>query len=210
MGAWGVGIREDDFVLDVEGEFRDQLKDGKSVAEASQFVHQRYASSVEDRDDGPLLWLALADMQWTYGDLDPAVLERVTGILQAGTGMDRWGDPSEKLYRQRMAALDKFCRKISQPNPAPSKLPRRIMRKPKFTAGDCLSVELDNEQYGAALVLATDHSHPEHGRDLVGELNYLSGIPPTLDVFRQRCWLELPRETTRCPCGGFFRRDFAK
>ena len=75
MGAWGVGIRQDDFVCDVEDEFKDQLKDGRSIAEATQFVRERYANAIEDSEDGPLLWFALADMQWTYGDLDPAILD---------------------------------------------------------------------------------------------------------------------------------------
>ena len=35
MGAWGHGIRQDDFVLDIIGDFEDLLKAGKSVREAS-------------------------------------------------------------------------------------------------------------------------------------------------------------------------------
>ncbi len=196
MGAWGVGIRQDDFVCDIQGEFKVQLKNGKSIAEATQFACQRYANALDDREDGPLLWLALADMQWTYGDLDPTVQERVFEIVDAGTGMDRWGEPSDKLYKRRKAALENFRNKISQPNPKPSRRPKRVTRKPKFNPGDCLSVAFDNEEYGAALVLATDHSHPEHGRDLVGELDYLSDHPPTLSVFTQRRWLKLPEENS--------------
>ena len=98
MGAWGVGIRQDDFVCDVEGAFEDQLKDGKTIDEASRFVHEQFANAVNDCDDGPLFWFALADMQWKYGDLDPAALERVIEIVDADTGMERWGQPSDKLY----------------------------------------------------------------------------------------------------------------
>ncbi len=132
MGAWGVGKRQDDFVCDIEGEFKDQLKDGKSIAEATQFICERYADAVDDCEDGPLMWLAIADMQWTYGDLDPAILERVIEHLEASTGMERWDEPSDKLYRQRKMAIDKFCSKISQPDPKPSRLPKRVTRKPKF------------------------------------------------------------------------------
>jgi hypothetical protein len=41
-------------------------------------------------------------------------------------------------------------------------------------------------QYGAALVLATDHSNVEYGKDLVGVLDYLSTSKPTLDVVEGR------------------------
>jgi hypothetical protein len=33
MGTWGVGIRQADFVCDVEHTFEDQLKDGKTIAD---------------------------------------------------------------------------------------------------------------------------------------------------------------------------------
>jgi hypothetical protein len=164
---------------------------GKPSQMATRSVCEQFADAIDDCDDGPLLWFALADIQWKYGDLDPAVLQRVTEIVDAGTSMERWGEPSDKLYKQRKAALEKFRNKISQPNPKPSRPPKRVTRKPKFRHGDCLSLTLENGQYGAALVLATDHSNPENGMDLVGELDYLSENPPTLDVFTERRWLRL-------------------
>ncbi len=191
MGSWGVGIRQDDFVCDVEGIFEDQLKDGKTIGEATRIVHEQFADALDDSEDGPLFWLALADMQWKYGELDPAVMQRVVEIVDAETGMELWGEPSDRLYKQRMEVLEKFRNKISQPNLKPSRPPRRVIRRPKFKAGDCLSIKLENGQYGAALVLKTDHTNPEHGMDLVGELDYLSDIPPALDVFTERCWLKL-------------------
>lgn len=191
MGTWGVGIRQDDFVCDIEGAFREHLKDGKSVSDATKSIQEQFADALDDSDDGPLFWIALADMQWTFGDLDPLVLQRVSEIIECDTGMERWGDPTDKLYKQRITALTKFHKKISQPNAKPSRPPRRINRKPKFTAGDCLSVMLENGQYGAAIVLATDSSNPEHPTDLVAELDYLSDLQPTIEVFIKRNWLKL-------------------
>lgn len=191
MGAWGTGIRQDDFVCDVEGTFKDHLKDGKSILEASKCVHEQFAEALDDRDHGPLFWLALADVQWTYGDLDPLLLQRVGEIMEAGAGMEPWGEPSDKLYKQRKAAIAKFHEKISHPNPKPSRLPKRILRKPRFNAGDCLSIQLNNGQFGAALVLATDSSDPEYAEHLVAELSYLSDSQPTIDVFTNRNWLKL-------------------
>lgn len=191
MGTWGAGIRQDDFVCDVEGAFEDHLKDGKSVGDATKSVHEQFAHALDDSDDGPLFWIALADMQWTYGDLDPSVLQRVREIIESDTGMERWGERSDKLYKQRKTALTKFHDKISRANPKPSRPPKRIKREPKFTAGDCLSVQLENGQYGAALVLATDSSNAEHPTDLVAELDYLSDQPPMIEDFKRRNWLKL-------------------
>ena len=191
MGSWGVGIRQDDLVCDVEGIFEDQLKDGRTVAEATRRIQEQFSNALDDPCDGSLIWLALADMQWKYGDLETLVFERVKKIIDTDAGMDLWGKPENKLYKQRKTVLENFRQKISQPNPRPSRPPKRMVRKPKFTAGDCLSIRLENEQYGAAIVLGTDHSNPEQGRDLVGELNYLSDTPPRLEVFTDRHWLTL-------------------
>ncbi len=61
MGAWGYGVRQDDFVCDVIGVFEDLLKAGKSVREATEAVRSRFAAETNDADDGPLFWIALAD-----------------------------------------------------------------------------------------------------------------------------------------------------
>lgn len=194
MGAWGTGIRQDDFVCDVEDAFEDCLRDGRSVTDASELIVEQYSDTLlYDPDEAPLLWIALADMQWKYGNLDPSILERVTHDFHSNIGMERWGDTSEKLYKQRKEVLAKFIDKISRPNPRPTRPPKRVTRKPKFAPGDCLSIKLDNGQYGAAIVLVADHSDPAYGKNLVGVLDYLSDDPPTGDVFSQRNWLKRTR-----------------
>jgi hypothetical protein len=52
MGAWGYGIRQDDFVLDVIGCFEDLLKAGQSVRDATTAVKARFAAAIGDDDDG--------------------------------------------------------------------------------------------------------------------------------------------------------------
>lgn len=191
MGTWGTGIRQDDFVCDVQDAFKDYLKDGKTLAEATAAIHEQFHDASTDSDDDPLFWIALADIQWAYGGLDPQVLNRVDEIIDSETGMEQWREAGEKAYRQRQAALAKFRDKISVPNPKPSRPPKRVSRKPRFTAGDCLAVKLDDGNFGAALVLATNSSDPEYPSDLVGELDYLSLAPPPIEVFQQRNWLKL-------------------
>ena len=185
MGAWGYGIRDDDFVRDVIGEFEDQLKAGNSVAEATQAIKSRYGGVSEDSVDGPLYWIALADMQWTYGGLEPSVLERVKDDLASGRSLLAWEEDKRGLARRR-AALEKFLGKIGVENPRPKKPPKTIVRAPKFRAGDCLSIQLTDGRYAAAIVLVADHSTAEYGSNLVAVLDYRSAIKPTMDVFRER------------------------
>src|SRR5918993_79007 len=118
MGAWGYGIRDDDFVADVIGDFEDLLKEGKSVRHATDAVTSKYAAAARDPEDGPLLWLAEADVQWTYGELDPQVFSRVREDFESGRSLAAWAEDERGLVRRR-AALAKFIAKIERPNPRP-------------------------------------------------------------------------------------------
>lgn len=190
MGAWGYGIRQDDFVLDVIGVFEDVLKAGKSIRDATDAVRSKFAAEMMDADDGPLFWIALADVQWTYGKLEPQIRTRVKEDLEFGRSLEAWTEDQSGLSRRR-AALEEFISKIAQSNPRPRKLPNVVVRAPKFRPGDCLSIRLPNGQCAAALVLVADHSIVEYGKNLVGVLDYLSSEKPTIEVFRKRKWLVL-------------------
>ena len=189
MGAWGYGIRQDDFVLDIVGIFDDCLKKGGSLDEAATEVVSTFAPSKGD-DADPLVWIALAELQWSYGQLDPQVLGRVREDVASGRSLAAWTEDQRGLSRRR-AVLERFVAKISTANPRPKKLPKIIVRAPRFQPGDCLSIRVSNGQYAAALVLVADHSTVEYGINLVGVLDYLSPEKPTLDVFRARKWLVL-------------------
>jgi hypothetical protein len=80
---------------------------------------------------------------------------------------------------------------MDKPNPKTKRLPKSIIRKPVFQPGTCLSIKLSNGQYGAAIVLAADHTKPEYGMNLIGVLRYMSSSPPQLPDFLERNWLRL-------------------
>jgi hypothetical protein len=188
MGAWGYGVRQDDFVCDVVGEFEDALKAGNSVGDATRAVTSKFAAAIEDDDYGALFRIALADAQWTYGALEPQVLRGVQDDFESGRSLALWSDDAGRLSRRR-AVLERFIGKIQNPNPRAKKRARTLVRAPKFQPGDCLSIRLASGQYAAALVLAADHSHVENGMNLIGVLSYLSPQQPSIEVFRRRNWL---------------------
>ncbi len=188
MGAWGHGIRQDDLVLDIIGAFEDTLKAGKSIADATSQVTARFGAEVQHTDDEPVFWIALADAQWTHGELAPEVLSRVRADFASGRSLNRWADDPRALARRR-AALAKFLDKVAAPKRKPAKRPKVVVRAPKFAAGDCLSIQLASGQYVAALVLAADHSNVEYGKNLIGVLDYLAAEKPALELFRNRHWL---------------------
>jgi len=130
-------------------------------------------------------------MQWTYGQLHPKVLARVQEDFRRGRGLDLWKEEPANVLQERRNVVTRFLRKIEQPNPRPKTPPRVIVKPPKFEEGDCLAIALSRGQFGAALVLAADHTNPEYGKNLIGVLDYLEKDEPALEIFHERMWLRL-------------------
>lgn len=205
MGSWGFGVEQDDFVRDVLGDFDDMLKRGSSLESATQAVMVQFVDAIDDPDDGPLLWLALARAQWRYGEASVDVLAKVRADFAAEAGLERWAEEGPAVLAKRRERLARFVAEIEHPNPKPRPFPKLVVRKPIFAPGDCLAVRLNDGRFGAALVLAADHSRPEYGQNLIGVLDYLAETIPGEDVFRRREWLVLTHhnwhgETEICWC----------
>lgn len=189
MGAWGTSITSDDTVSDVVDHVLGRMKRGDSLLAACTSAERTFSAELSDPDDGPLIWLALAHVQWKSGSVAPRVLERVRSDISSGNGLERWREDS-KLLAQIRAALERFLAKIESPNPKPPALPKAVIRLAPFAEGDCLSVLTTEGTYTAAIVLKVNNSNPEYGANLVGSLDYLSETPPALEVFEERQWLK--------------------
>ena len=64
MGAWGAAVLSDDEACEVRDLYRDLIGDGKTGSEATRETSNEYARSLADSDSGPVVWLALAAIQW--------------------------------------------------------------------------------------------------------------------------------------------------
>jgi hypothetical protein len=188
MGTSGTSITADDTVADVVGTAIDRLKEGATLQEASAFALRRFKRLLKDPDNGPLVWLALAHVQWKYGRVDSEVLEQVRHDIAAGNGLDRWRDEPADLTARKQV-LEAFLAKISEANPKPASPPKSVTRLAPFAEGDCISVLTSSGEYTAAIVLNSDNSRSESGSNLVGSLDYLSRHPPEQKVFEDRTWL---------------------
>lgn len=194
MGSWGAGILQDDTVLDVIEEFKRFLKVTQSIKESTIKIIESNKELIEDADDGPLFWIALAKCQWDYGTLDNEVLNHVKDDFLHENGLDLWKEEGEKLYLKRKKTISSFIEKLETPNPKVKKLPKLTIRKPLFEVGDCLSLKVNDEYYGAALVVRSDHSNLEYGCNLIAALRYWSKTPPYLNNFRDMDFLSLTLE----------------
>jgi hypothetical protein len=166
----------------------DGLKEGSSLADASSRAIAHFKRLENDAEDAPLLWQAIALVQWKYGKVDDAVLVRVRHDIESERGLDIWRDDPKDLAKRR-GVLEKFLNKLQLANPKPSLLPKIILRRAPFEEGDCLAVRTKDDRYTAALVLRANNQNPEYGKNLVAGLDYLDEEPPTLAFFEERKWL---------------------
>lgn len=69
MGAWGTALYSDDVALDVRDLYKELLGEGYSNEIVTKSLVRICKEQIEDEEDGPVFWLALADTQWKCGRL---------------------------------------------------------------------------------------------------------------------------------------------
>lgn len=114
MGAWGVGIFEDDVACDARLEMLDRFREGLSVKAATDAVLEELAEMLEDEEDGPIVYLALSSVQWDVGRLDKRIKDRALKVIAGGIDF-RW-DESE-MAEQRRIVLAELGAKLNTPPP---------------------------------------------------------------------------------------------
>jgi len=124
MGTWNSAIFGDDTACDVRDQFIELLSTGVGPAEATKALLTSRAAAVQDFDDGPVFWLALAATQWKYGCLLPDVQAEAIQIIDSDAGLSRWEGRAAATRRKVLSALRA---QLLSPQP-PTRKPRR--RKP--------------------------------------------------------------------------------
>lgn len=189
MSAWGHKIKQDDYVCDVVNIFNEYLKINADVNKTTLEVIKQYSDDIDDEDDGPLFWIALAESQWEYNEVQKEIYNKVEKIITNELGLELWKEGDRKSLLARKKELNNFLTKVKKPNLKPKKYPKIILRKPKYREGDCLSIKLESGQYAAAIVLIEDESDIEHGQNLIAGLTYLSHQEPEPSDFLKKNWL---------------------
>ncbi len=60
MGTWGTAILSDDYALDVYRDYLDRYDAGESHTAILAALREEQREALEDPDDAPLFWLAVA------------------------------------------------------------------------------------------------------------------------------------------------------
>lgn len=113
MGTWGNGIFDDDLALDIKGEFENDLKAGLSVNIATARILQAYSDVLDDEDEGPIVYLSLAVLQFDHDSLHQEIKVKALEIIETGQGLERWEEAGQEALAERKQALDNFKLKLS-------------------------------------------------------------------------------------------------
>lgn len=144
MGTWGTGLYQDDTTCDVKEEYLNLLKIGTEPKEAMEEMIINWEDCIEDVEEGPLFWFALAETQWKYGLLDEKVKEIALQYIEEGIDLERW-EEDQKLYTKRKTELEKLKEKLGSEQPKGKKIPKMTFQRANWKIGDIILYQILNE-----------------------------------------------------------------
>lgn len=137
MGAWGTGVFSDDVACEVRDEYRAMIGDGHDGTVATDALLVAFREVLEDIDAAPVLWLALAVMQWRLGRLEARVKDRALQVLDDGSALRPWqGEPS--LLAARRKELAKVANLVKSPQPNRKSVCKRFKNTCEWEAGELI------------------------------------------------------------------------
>src|SRR3989344_1312494 len=145
MGTSGFSIFSDDLAADLRNEFKDLIGDGKSPQEATKEIIGNHHDSINDYDEGPVFWIALAATQWRLGVLQEEVKTKALDVIDSGAGLVMWTDPKDKA--KRAAVLQKLKEQLLSPQPPVKKVPKTFRENTPYEVGDVLRYRTTNDKY---------------------------------------------------------------
>ena len=147
MGAWGVKLYQDDVAVDTRDSYRDMLREQENCTDeelTAKFIEQN-ADYTDDTEDGPVFWMALADMQWKYGRLEEYVKQKALECIRDGSDIERWLAESPKDAKKRSVELLALEEKLLSPQPPRKKFPKPNTYVCPWRIGDVYAYQFHTE-----------------------------------------------------------------
>jgi hypothetical protein len=181
VGTWGAGIFDSDLALDVRHAFRERVARGADGAKAARELLAEWKAGFDDRDDGHVLWLALAEAAWDAGRLAPSVKKRAVAILASPSAVMSFEGTT--LFAKRRAEIARLGRKLAKPPPAPKRITPAKKRDTELAPGDLVVYTLRSGH--RALLWVVEMLEDKGGRSPTLELlDWKGKRVPTADALR--------------------------
>jgi len=143
MGVSSTAIFGDDTACDVRDAYRELVAHGSLGPEATDQLLREWGDIIDDEDDGPVIWLALAATQWACGRLEERVKTKAVKIIDSGSSLGRWSENGDsKMLKQRQAVLAKLRAQLEAPQPAVKRIGKLPKKECQWTVGEVLAYRL--------------------------------------------------------------------
>ena len=101
MGTWGPGIFDDDVSADVQIRFEEALEESGDPIHAAKEVLSDMEDELEDDDDAPIIYFALAALQLKHGQMSPSIKKKALAHIKSGYDLARWEDGSSESVERK-------------------------------------------------------------------------------------------------------------
>ncbi len=179
MGAWGPAVFSNDVARDVRDRYRELIEDQVDADQAEATVLEEFMHLVEDQDDGPVVWLALAASESALGRLSERAKAKALHVIENDGDSPFWLDAAPRDRAKRTAALAKLRTQLVGAQPAPRRVRRPKQVTTALSVGDVLalrSVESTRLVRIAAMIEDRRVQSP-----LISVLDYAEAEPPPPD-----------------------------
>lgn len=210
MGTWATGLFSDDTALDVREDFRTHIGDGLNAEQATDALLSEWRSTINDAEEGPTFWLALASTQWSLGRLLPSVRAKALEVLDSGGDLARWKD-DPRAAAKRKVVLERLRTQLESPMPEPKKVPRRFRSSNDWVVGSVYGYQLKDQRW--CLLRVIGHHQDKGGTAPIVELLQWSGsdLPSPGEIPKLSVWrYQYPngRELTQFMIGATSGREY--
>lgn len=144
MGAWGGGLYDGDFALDLKGTIKAMLRAPLSDDEVLAELWTSLGNGAGDMDALDY-WVVLADQLERHGMPRPEIFERAIAIIEAGddVAMLRELDGEPKTIAERQRETAKLLARLRAPRPAKKRRPVKSPQPLLFARGEALTWPTD-------------------------------------------------------------------
>ena len=122
MGTWGVGLYQNDVADDARSAYKNFLSQGQSDEEAFNNLLEVVADELDDHDDGPLFWMAIADTQWKLGRLDDSIKQKALKAIADENTDEIYAEAGKAAIRRRKAVLEELQNRLLSEQPERKKI----------------------------------------------------------------------------------------
>lgn len=147
MGDFGKHLYENDFALDIKGDYEDGLAKGIDNKQLTQSLIEYY-SEEEDIYYQMMFWVILADIQWQYGKVSEKVRKMALHYLEDENLLDSCLMEAESLKDIRKKELLDVRERLVSGTVGKKKVKVRRLYKCEWNIGDVFEYQLHTDDSG--------------------------------------------------------------